>query len=98
MAKPAATPKIGYLTSQYPATSHTFISREVAALRKLGVELETFSIRPSTMAEMEDEAIAAESANTFTVLKQSAPAIVGTKLAMLFSDPVSYFRTLGLAF
>ena len=48
--------RLAYLTSQYPATSHTFISREVAALRKLGVSLDTFSIRPPSSAELQDEA------------------------------------------
>src|SRR5438874_2112998 len=89
--------RIGYLTSQYPATSHTFISREVGALRKLGLALDTFSVRPPTRAELQDEVIAAESRTTFTVLKQPATTIIGAQLAALFTDPVGYFRTLGLA-
>ena len=80
MATPACgDPRIAYLTSQYPATSHTFISREVAALRKLGVSLDTFSIRPPSPAELQDEAIAAEARNTFTVLKQ--PATINSRCA-----------------
>ena len=31
------TRRIGYLTSQYPAPSHTFIRREIAALRAMGL-------------------------------------------------------------
>ena len=89
--------RLAYLTSQYPATSHTFISREVAALRKLGPQLDTFSIRPPTAPEMEDEVIAAESGSTFTVLEQPAASIFGAQLATLFTNPVGYFRTLGLA-
>jgi glycosyltransferase involved in cell wall biosynthesis len=89
--------RIAYLTSQYPATSHTFISREVTAVRALGVPLDTFSIRPAGSAEMQDKGIAAESRNTFTVLEQPATAIVGAHLAALFTDPVGYFRTIGLA-
>lgn len=38
--------RIGYLTSQYPAPSHTFIAREVAELRRRGFEVHTFSVRP----------------------------------------------------
>src|SRR5690349_14601312 len=89
--------RIAYLTSQYPATSHTFISREVTAVRALGVPLDTFSIRPAGSAEMQDKGIAAESRNTFTVLEQPATAIVGAHLAALFTAPVGYFRTIGLA-
>jgi glycosyltransferase involved in cell wall biosynthesis len=89
--------RVGYLTSQYPATSHTFISREVAALRELGLELDTFSIRPPTAAEMKDEAIAAESRSTFTVLTQPAATIIGAQLSTLLTNPVGYFRTFALA-
>lgn len=36
--------KIGYLVSEYPAPSHTFIRREVEVLRRQGVDITTFSI------------------------------------------------------
>ncbi|MEO8455037.1 MAG: hypothetical protein ABI454_07745, partial [Sphingomicrobium sp.] len=98
MANSAASQvRIGYLTSQYPATSHTFISREVAALRKLELEINTFSIRPPSRAELEDEGIAAEARNTFTVLSQPATTIIGAHLGAVLSNPLGYFRTLGLA-
>lgn len=98
MTTPACgDPRIAYLTSQYPATSHTFISREVTALRNLGVSLDTFSIRPPSPTEQQDEAIAAEARNTFTVLKQPATMILAAHLATLFSNPAGYLRTLGLA-
>ncbi|MEO9651790.1 MAG: glycosyltransferase family 4 protein [Roseobacter sp.] len=38
-------PRIAYLTGVYPLVSLTFIQREVAALRALGVEVETVSCR-----------------------------------------------------
>ena len=98
MANSAASQvRIGYLTSQYPATSHTFISREVAALRKVGLELDTLSIRPPSPVELQDEGIAAEARNTFTVLSQPATTIIGAHLATLLSNPLGYFRTLGRA-
>src|SRR5947209_16655208 len=97
MADSSSQMRIAYLTSQYPATSHTFISREVAALRKLGVSVDTFSIRPPSSAELQDEGIAAEARNTFTVLKQPPTTILGAHLTALFSNPIGYFRTLALA-
>jgi colanic acid/amylovoran biosynthesis glycosyltransferase len=39
--------RVAYLVSQYPALSHTFIEREIAALRAGGVEVSTFSVRPA---------------------------------------------------
>ncbi len=35
---------VGYVVGRFPAVSHTFILREVEALRRLGVRIETFSI------------------------------------------------------
>lgn len=40
--------RIAYLTSQYPALSHTFIRREIAALRSQGLTILPFSVRPGS--------------------------------------------------
>ena len=98
MAKRAAsTPemRVAYLTSQYPATSHTFISREIAALRAIGIPIETFSIRPPAQAELQDESSRAEAARTFTVLRQPLTTFLAAQLAVLFRQPGDYFRTFG---
>lgn len=42
--------RIAYLTSEYPARSHTFIRREIGALRKRGLTIIPFSVRPSSDA------------------------------------------------
>ena len=39
--------RIAYLVSDYFAPSHTFVRREVAALRKIGIEVTPFSIKAS---------------------------------------------------
>ena len=49
-----------FLTSQYPAASHTFIRREVEALRELGWSIETFSVRPPGADEAVSDADKAE--------------------------------------
>jgi colanic acid/amylovoran biosynthesis glycosyltransferase len=36
--------RVAYLIGRYPATSHAFIAREIAALRERGVDIHTFSI------------------------------------------------------
>ena len=38
------TVRVAYLVGRYPGISHTFIQREIVALRALGVEVATFSI------------------------------------------------------
>ena len=45
--------RVAYLVSRYPATSHTFISREIQALRELGMEIDTFSVRTAYSDELE---------------------------------------------
>ena len=48
--------RVGYLTGNYPAVSHTFIAREIQALRELGVEVVTFSLhRPDPAELLSDE-------------------------------------------
>jgi colanic acid/amylovoran biosynthesis glycosyltransferase len=94
---PANPMRLGYLTSQYPATSHTFISREVAAVRALGAKLDTFSIRAPTGSELNDPALSEEARTTFTVLKQPAARIASAHLRTLLTQPGGYLRTLGLA-
>lgn len=50
---------IAYLTSEYPAHSHTFISREIAALRREGLSIVPFSIRTASASLHIDEAVPA---------------------------------------
>ena len=91
------TPRVAYLTSQYPATSHTFISREVAAMRQLGIKLETFSIRPPSNVELQDPQLRAEASTTFTVLRGGAGHFVSANLKSFFGNPLRYLQTFGLA-
>ncbi len=44
--------RIAYLISQYPAPSHTFIRREIEALRAAGIDVHTFSVRPPHASEL----------------------------------------------
>jgi glycosyltransferase involved in cell wall biosynthesis len=89
--------RLAYLVSQYPATSHTFISREIAAMRALGVQLDTFSIRPPAAAELRDEVLKQQAERTFTVLQQPLAAFVAGQFTVLATHPGGYFKTLKLA-
>src|SRR5687767_4524725 len=91
------TLRIAYLTSQYPATSHTFIRREVSALRSIGVEIDTFSVRAPAASELKSPVDQAEAAGTFTLLRQSPIAILSSVLSEAVQRPVRTFRTLKLA-
>src|SRR5258706_14385311 len=91
-------PKIGttaYLVSQYPAPSHTFIRREIAALREAGVEIATFSIRqPPPGGGPLDASARAE---TEVVLGRGAFVYLWATVAMLLARPARSFATLALA-
>ena len=96
-AESVGGPRIAYLTSQYPATSHTFILREVAAVRATGVRVDTFTVRRPGNDELTDPAIAAEAATTFSILGQGLPAIIVAHLKMLGGRPGPYMRGLMMA-
>lgn len=89
--------QIAYLTSQYPATSHTFILREVAALRTAGVSVHTFTVRPASDEELADGVIAAEAASTFVILAQGWASIAAAHAKLLVGSPVRYVRAFILA-
>lgn len=89
--------RIGYLTSQYPATSHTFIRREVEALRLRGVAIDTFSIRKPDAAEYGSEQDRAAFAETYYVLPAALIRLFAAHFWAISSRPLSYFSTFGLA-
>jgi glycosyltransferase involved in cell wall biosynthesis len=75
---------VGFLVSQYPAPSHTFIRREVDALRRLGLEVDTFSIRPGECLSDEDWT---EERRTFYVLPAPWPSVARCLVVTLGRHP-----------
>jgi colanic acid/amylovoran biosynthesis glycosyltransferase len=86
--------KIAYLTSQYPAVSHTFITREVLALRARGVTIDTFSIRRASAADTIDEQARAEARGTRWVLPARLRDLITTCLWLATSRPLLTITTL----
>jgi glycosyltransferase involved in cell wall biosynthesis len=82
---------VGFLVSQYPAPSHTFIRREVAALRRRGLEVETFSIRPGESLSEEDRA---EARGTFYVLPAPWIPLLRSQVLTLARRPGRWASTL----
>jgi glycosyltransferase involved in cell wall biosynthesis len=89
--------RIGYLTSLYPAPSHTFIRREVSAVRAHGVEVDTFSVRTPSEAERASEDDRRAHAETFYLLPVDPVRAARAHLERLARDPVGYARTFRLA-
>jgi colanic acid/amylovoran biosynthesis glycosyltransferase len=87
--------RLGYVVSQYPATNHTFILREIRTLRRLGFDIDVVSIRPpdrplDTMSSEEAE----EAALTYSVLASGWPRILWINLTVLFKMPIAYLSAL----
>jgi len=89
--------KIAYLTGRYPAVSHTFVMREVQALRRLGLSVDTFSIHRSSPEHLLSADDRAEFESTFAVLPPDWPRLVRAHLRAALTRPGAYLATLALA-
>ena len=100
MSPPNPVGPIAYLTGHYPKASHTFIQREIASLRKEGVEVQTLAMRRPTKADLiGPEEVAAE-AETFYVVEalKNPITLLKAHAELLARAPGRWFRTLALAF
>lgn len=89
--------RIAYLVSEYPALSHTFITREIAELEKLGHHVDRFSVRRPKSAAASEGCYEREFART-TYLLRELPQRFPIALARLaIRRPAGLLRALGLA-
>jgi glycosyltransferase involved in cell wall biosynthesis len=99
-AAPAATGTapiaVAYLVNQYPAVSHSFIRREIAALEAQGITVERFSIRPPPAA-LVDPADIAEQRKTRVLLRAGAVGLLGALAAAAVRAPGAFARSLRAA-
>jgi len=88
--------RIAYLINRYPAVSHSFIRREIAAMEAAGATVSRWSVRKSddTLPDLRDQA---ERAQTTIILAQPVWALLRATLITLASGPVPALRTLALA-
>lgn len=89
--------RIAYLTSQYPAASHTFIRREVKALRRAGIDIATFSVRGPAADELRSEDDRAAHAETGYILPARPSAVIAAHVWALSRAPRRYVAALRLA-
>lgn len=90
--------KIAYMTGEYlPISPFAFIFREIQALRKLGVHVETISIRRTDPSEVISKDQIAEDARTYYVLPLSLPKFMFSHCKLLMASPALYFSALRLA-
>lgn len=90
--------KIAYLTGEYPRATDTFILREVQALRRLGLDVVTCSVRTTSADQHVGPEQRAEAASTFKILAaaKKPKTLIASQLRALLS-PKRYFRAFRLA-
>jgi glycosyltransferase involved in cell wall biosynthesis len=87
--------KIAYLVNCYPRVSHTFIRREIAALERLGVEVQRFSVRREE-GELVDAADREELARTRVILDVGMVRLLLSLIVTSLVRPVRMLRALRL--
>ena len=83
-------PVVVYVVSRYPAISHSFVQREIAALRDLGVTIHTVSLRVSRPEDVQSPADRVDYADTLAVRPLSARRLLGAHLHALATQPYRY--------
>jgi colanic acid/amylovoran biosynthesis glycosyltransferase len=86
--------RLAYLCNQYPAISHTFVMREVQALRDLGAEIATISIRRSDPDHLKADADRREFEATHALLPIGPARLLRTHLTALARESRRYVATL----
>ncbi len=91
--------KVAYLTSVYPALSHTFILREIDAMEARGHEVHRLSVRkpgnPQSLGEREQQEM---QTTTYLLASLKSLSAVGTIAGYGISHPKAAFKMLGRAF
>lgn len=87
--------RIAYLTGEYPRATDTFIQREVAGLRDLGVDVHTFSVRRPGIEQLVGEEQKAEFDRTTYLLPPNWIQLIGSHFKLMGSG--RYLRSLKLA-
>lgn len=91
--------RLAYLTGVYPLASHTFIQREITALRALGSQIVIASIREPAAIELigpEEEAARAETFYVLAAAKRPSH-LLGAHARLFLQAPGRWFKTLALA-
>ncbi|WP_296591081.1 glycosyltransferase family 4 protein [Methylophaga sp.] len=83
---------LAYLTTEYPAVSHTFIRREIVELEKRGHTIQRFSIRQSSKCIDEQDII--EQQKTIYLLSDNKLKMLLTTFFLILKSPFRSFNTL----
>lgn len=85
---------IAYLASQYPKISHTFIEREISALRRSGTRVDTFTIRATPQTELFSPADREADGTTTSLLPLRAAMVWRALAAPALRSPLAFLGAL----
>jgi glycosyltransferase involved in cell wall biosynthesis len=89
--------RIAYLIGHYPAITHTFILREIEQLRRLGFEIETFSVWRANEQDLLTPVDRAEDDRTYALLPPRPVDYLRAHLHRALRAPGAYVRTFARA-
>jgi colanic acid/amylovoran biosynthesis glycosyltransferase len=96
--QPRVSEPVAYVVGFYPALSQPFVQTEVDALRALGVQVETISIRKADGEHVLSTTNRAAADTTYAILPPRWGDVFGAHLRALVRRPLRYLQTLVLAF
>ncbi len=88
--------RIAYIAGQYPSVTHTFIEREVQALRALGVSIETVSVHRSHDQDTLSRTAREEAVRTQAILPPNPLGLLLAHLMAMIRVPGRYLKALRL--
>jgi glycosyltransferase involved in cell wall biosynthesis len=93
----AAGVSLAYIASRYPFLSHTFILREVLALRRAGASVDTYTVRRPEVADLRTPEDQEAFDTTDALVPPRTGQLVIAHLWALLTRPRRYLATLKLA-
>ena len=81
MKTPSTAPRVAYLMTHYPAVSHTFIQREIAAVESMGTSVIRVALNPPPPGELLSDRDRSESTKT-TYLKGQGSVLTAVRLML----------------
>lgn len=91
---PKATHCVGYVVSRYPSVSHSFVQREVEAVRAAGMEVRTFAVQRAMPSELLSEIDRREAQQTWSVRPARVISILRPHVRLLISSPSAWVKVL----
>ena len=90
--------RIAYLVNCYPAVSHSFIRREIAAIEDAGGTILRFSVRPANLAALPDPKDVLEYDKTRVILNQPWLQLVLSMLIKMIGSPLQFYQAVQITF